>query len=592
MKNIHNNWLPRKALLITLGAIAAALLLLTPKASAYGFDWDISSFDTDITVRTDGSLLVKETIVADYSRESHHGIYRTIPIVYGDATYHTMKLRYNVVSVKDEFGSDWWYETTREGDYVKIKAGDPDVYQNSPTTFVLTYEIQRAISFQFDDHDEIYWNATGDEWDVPILAATATIHFPSEIAADELRATCFTGGYGSTEKACEFAVQGSTASFEATRPLREYEGLTIVGGFPKGIVQKPAFVQQVLWFLTDNWPYFLPLFVFALLYYLWYTRGRDPQSNRDTVMPHYKPPKDISPSEAGTIIDEKVDMHDLSATIIDMAVRGYLKIIETKKKKLFGEDFDYTFEKLKEFENDSTLHEHEKLTMKAIFGGGKKKKLSDLKNKFYKDLPGIREEIYNQLVKKGYFPRSPDKVRTNYYSIGGVLAGGPFFFMGAFIAFEVMALGIALTLCGIIILIFAKYMPAKTKKGVNMYYKVLGLEEYISTAEADRIKFQEKENLFMQLLPYAMAFRIADKWSNAFEGLNKVPDWYQSDDPNIMNFNTIYFISRLNSLSSEMNSAFTSAPRSSGSGGAWSGGSGFSGGFSGGGFGGGGGGSW
>jgi len=349
LKNIHNNWLPRKALLITLGAIAAALLLLTPKASAYGFDWDISSFDTDITVRTDGSLLVKETIVADYSRESHHGIYRTIPIVYGDATYHTMKLRYNVVSVKDEFGSDWWYETTREGDYVKIKAGDPDVYQNSPTTFVLTYEIQRAISFQFDDHDEIYWNATGDEWDVPILAATATIHFPSEIAADELRATCFTGGYGSTEKACEFAVQGSTASFEATRPLREYEGLTIVGGFPKGIVQKPAFVQQVLWFLTDNWPYFLPLFVFALLYYLWYTRGRDPQSNRDTVMPHYKPPKDISPSEAGTIIDEKVDMHDLSATIIDMAVRGYLKIIETKKKKLFGEDFDYTFEKLKEF---------------------------------------------------------------------------------------------------------------------------------------------------------------------------------------------------------------------------------------------------
>ena len=126
-----------------------------------------------------------------------------------------------------------------------------------------------------------------------------------------------------------------------------------------------------------------------------------------------------------------------------------------------------------------------------------------------------------------------------------------------------------------------------------MYYTILGLEEFINTAEKDRIKWQEKENIFMKLLPYAMAFRIADKWSKAFEGLNKTPSWFESTDPNFANnFNTYYFVNRLTSMSTSMATTMQTAPRSSGSGGSWSGGSGFSGGFSGGGFGGGGGGSW
>jgi len=125
-----------------------------------------------------------------------------------------------------------------------------------------------------------------------------------------------------------------------------------------------------------------------------------------------------------------------------------------------------------------------------------------------------------------------------------------------------------------------------------MYYTILGLEEFISTAEADRIKFQEKENIFMELLPYAMAFKVADKWSKAFKELNK-PDWFESNDPNFSTFNAYYFISSINNLSSNMNETLKASPRSSGSGGSWSGGSGFGGGgFSGGGFGGGGGGSW
>lgn len=595
MSKVVHNWLTRKAVLLLLGAIASAFLLFAPhKANAYGYDWDITSFGTDITVREDSSLLVKETIVADFSREAHHGIFRTVPVVYGDATYHTLKLRYNVVSVKDLSGNDWWYEVSREGDYFKVKAGDPDRYLNGPATFVITYEIQRAISFQFDDHDELYWNATGDEWEVDILASSAAIHLPSSIRQEDIRATCFTGFYGSTASDCDYSIEGSTITYETSGALPPAAGLTIVAGFPKGVLQAPSFVQQMIWFFSDNWAYAIPVITFLTLLYLWYTRGKDPQTNRDTVMPHYEPPDDLTPSEVGTLIDEKVDMHDLSSTIVDMAVRGYLKIKEIKKKKfLFGEEFDYEFIKLKDFENDSALHDHEKKTMRAIFGDGESKKLSDLKNKFYKDLPDIRESIYASLVVKNIFPRSPDKVRQTYSGCGAFLLFFPLFFMGGFLEFGQVALPIALAVSGVIVLAFSRSMPVKTKKGVEEYYKVLGLEEYIDTAEADRIKFQEKENLFMKLLPYAMAFGIADRWSKAFGDLQKTPDWYESNDPDMLNnFNAYYFINRLDSMSTRMNTVFTSAPRSSGSSGAWSGGSGFSGGSSGGGFGGGGGGSW
>ncbi len=594
MPKSSNNWLNRKALLLLLGGVAAILLLFTPhKAGAYGYDWDISSFKADITAQEDGTLVVEETIVADFTRESHHGIYRTIPVQYPDATNHTLNLRYNVVSVKDENGSDWWYETTREGEYLKIKAGDANVYFNAPTTFVITYEIQRAVSFQFDDHDEIYWNATGDEWEVPILSATATIHMPSSVSESDLRATCYTGGYGSAQQECEHSISGNSLTYTANNELGSYEGLTIVAGFPKGVITQPPLTQRITWFLIDNWPYMIPLATLLTLLYLWQTRGRDPQTNRDTVMPHYEAPEGFTPAEAGTLIDEKVDMHDISATIIDMAVRGYLKIKEIKKKKiLFGDDYDYEFIRLKEYNNASELHSHEKKTLDAIFQSGDTVKMSDLKNKFYLKLPGIIDATYDRLVSEKYFPRNPDKTRKAYAGTGGALLFLPLFFLGAFIE-GLIAVPIAIAVSGVIILAFANIMPAKTKKGVEMYYTILGLEEFINTAEKDRIKWQEKENIFMKLLPYAMAFRIADKWSKAFEGLNKTPSWFESTDPNFANnFNTYYFVNRLTNMSNSMATTMQTSPRSSGSGGSWSGGSGFSGGFSGGGFGGGGGGSW
>ncbi len=585
----------KKAAVITALLLSAFLLFAPRHANAMlGDDWELSTFNTDIEVRKDGSLSVKETIVADFTRDPHHGIFRTIPVRYRDKYGQTYKLRYSLKDVTDENGKSWWYESWTEGDYLSIKIGDPDRTYEEPVTYVITYEIQRAMSFQFPDHDELYWNATGEEWPIPILSATAKITYPEEIDSSQVDADCFTGGYKSSAQNCTYEISGNTITFKSTVPFETYEGLTIVAGFPKGIITPLSFGQQLLWTLQDNWGYFIPFVTFGVLYWLWSTRGRDPKTNRDTVMPIYTPPQGLTPSEAGTLIDESVDMHDISSTIIDMAVRGFLKINETKKKTWLGESSEYEFELIKEFDTDPSLKDFEKKTLKAIFGAGRTKKLSDLQNKFYTDLPDIKAGIYDSLIDDKYFPSSPEKIRQTYYGFGIGCLVFTFFSFGFFIDYST-AIPVGIGVSGILLLIFAKYMPAKTRKGVEMYYQVLGLEMFISTAETDRIKWKEKENIFEKLLPYAMAFRLADKWSKAFEGmLKEPPNWYSSNDPNfINNFNTGYLVGRLTSFSNTMNSTFTSAPRSSGSGGSWSGGSGFGGGgFSGGGFGGGGGGGW
>ncbi len=583
---------------ILLGVVALSLTFNIALSQAYGWNWNISSFNSDITIEENSSMSVKETIIADYSREQHHGIFRTIPIRYKDSFGNSLNLRFQLLSVTDEKGKAWPFTESNEGEYVKLQIGDAATYLQQPTTFVITYQVQRAIT-TFNDHEELYWNNTGTEWDVPVNKATATITVPSNVKPEDLRATCYTGQYGSSLQACTTQIVDHTITVQATSSLAPQEGLTTVIGLPKGLLQMSSWQQQLQWFLEDNWGYFIPFFVLIFMLYAWYKHGRDAETTHTAIMPIYTPPENLSPAEVGTLIDERVDMQDIISTIIDLAVRGYLKIIETKEKKFFFETFEYEFKRTKDI--TPTLKTHEKEMMDALFlqSGVLYKescKLSELTNKFYKHLPTLKKQIYTNLIKEKFFASNPDTIRNTYRIIGGIFIFLGLMTVGGAAETTIISISvpIGVAISGVIFIAFSKYMPAKTVKGSEIFFKIKGLEEYINTAEKDRLKFQEKENIFEKLLPYAMALGLADKWTRSFEGIYKTaPNWYSSNDTSFMNnFSTYYFLSRLNHLSGDMKSTFQSSPRSSG-GGAWSGGSGFGGGgFSGGGFGGGGGGSW
>jgi uncharacterized membrane protein YgcG len=307
----------------------------------------------------------------------------------------------------------------------------------------------------------------------------------------------------------------------------------------------------------------------------------------------YAPPKfenqPLTPAEVGTLIDEKLDPRDITSTIVGLAVKGYIKIEETKKEGIIFDKTDYYLKKVKNY--DSNLNPFEIELMKALFPAALPGTLiSNLKNKFYTNLNILKKVLYGELTRKKYFLSSPEKVRNSY------LVAGFLVFVFSVLAFVFLVPNpgwkgvIAGILTGASVLGFAKSMPAKTRAGVSAYMDVLGFQEFMNRAEKDRLERMGDKDLFSKFLPYAIALDVADNWAKAFEGIyQEPPDWYVSPG-GFRTFSPYAFTHSLNSATSDLSSAMFSAPRGSGGGG--SGGGFGGGGSSGGGFGGGGGGSW
>ncbi len=336
------------------------------------------------------------------------------------------------------------------------------------------------------------------------------------------------------------------------------------------------------------------LFILALLipfgvYVLWSKKGRDPKT-RETIIPEFSPPDDIRPYLLGSLKDETADNVDITATIIDLAVRGYIKIIE-KEKSFFGlGSQDYTLKKIKDLDDgglDSTEHK----IASNIFDSSGEVDLSDLKNKFYVHLSSIQTSMYKKMISEGYFTDDPNSVRQKWLGVGiavlviGIVISVPLFMVGILTFILVGLIG------GISLLVASRYMPAKTLKGAETLWRIRGFKMYLETAEKHMLQNLTPE-LFEEYLPYAMVFGIEEKWAEKFKDLYKEPpDWYVGRHPST--FNTILLANSLRNFNRTSASTITSRPSSSSSsGGGWSGGGGFSGGFSGGGGGGGGGGAW
>lgn len=548
-------------------------------APALAHDWEIQQFDADITVNQDSTILVKEEIKVYFDYDKY-GIYRDVPIKYENKYGDNFKLRLNVLSVEDENGNSYEYELIKTdfGEYQRIKIGSPDYTITGEHTYVITYKVERALNY-FDTWDELYWNVTGSEWEVPITNAKATVHLPAD-AGQELKIKCFTGYYGSVYEDCASdMIDGQTVDFSAT------DYLTIVVGWPKNITVAPTLGRELLWYLADNYIIMLPVFVFLFFLWWWDNRGRDPKG-KGVVIAQFDPPDKMSPAEVGYLHKQNYDNDFLSATVIDLAVRGYLKIKEEEKKGWIFDNKEFIITKL---QADTSLNAFEKEIFNNIFTGSKNEvKLSELKQKFYKNIPDIKNGIFDRLKDNGYFLKNPNTVKWTYISVA-ILVFGLSWFGWIFGAMFFLAI----LLSSFVIFGFALIMPQRTQKGVLAYEYSEGFQLFIKTAEEYRLKWQEKENIFEKYLPYAMVYGLVEKWTNAFEDLMKQqPDWYESSQP----FSMSHFTYSINDLSSGLIKTMTSIPPSQGSysGGASSGSSGFSsgGGFSGGGFGGGGGGSW
>ena len=560
---------------------AAIVLAGCALVAAPAHAWQITRFESAITVLRDGQLDVTETIDADFDGP-RHGLYRDLPIDYLDRIGQRLRLRVRVLDVEVN-DAPAHYRATRQGRMLRIRIGDANRYVDGRQIYVVRYRVGRALN-DFPDHDELYWNVTGNEWAVPIATAAATVTLPDTIDLSSVRTAVYTGAYGSRASDARVTQYEHVLGFTTGGSLPPYDGLTIVVGWPPGMVRPPSVPQRVAWWLQDNWPYGLPMLAFVVMLWLWNRRGRE-FSGRQSIVVRYEPPDGLPPAEVGALIDDSVDLRDVTAIIIDLAVRGYLRI-EPEGRTLFGSPNDYRFERLKPFAADSTLRPYERSVLHGLFGDAQTtRSLSELENSFYEELPAISDDIFNALIRSGHLDSAPDTVRHHYLVAAGLVAAVIIIPLHQSAPFTAIFSGLA---AAAIIAAFGHFMPRKTLKGRLALDDIRGFEEFLSRTDRDRLARLDPRELFERFLPHALALGVAAQWAAAFEGLyTQPPAWYGGSFDH--GFSTRVFVSNLQHSTNAMARTFQSSPRTAAS----SGSSGFGGGgFSGGGFGGGGGGSW
>jgi len=610
--------------------LLAALVCALPVEAAGTITFE--RWEDELKVNADGSLVVTETLTVHFTVQ-RQGITRTIPLEYRTDQNFDYHLNVRVESVTDGDYHDLRYEQNRRGGNLNLKIYVPGAVQ-ATRTVILRYRVANGLRF-FQDHDELYWNVIGPDHDNTVEQAEAQVALPAGAAGVRTRA--FAGRVGLRESSTEITQAPNEARYATTRALHPFEAWTIVTGWDKGLVSPPSGLALAWDFLTSNWPLGFPVLtlIFAVSFYFSY--GRDPSLRPVSVQ--YGPPQGMSPAGAGALIDDSADMRDITATIVDLAVRGYLTIEEKAGsgllKMLAGKD--YVFHRKKPVEEWKDLRPHESLLMHALFSrsgpvdlaavkqllsgisrnpftlmqqaksvGAQVQQalaqlpqsgaadsdsvsLSELHNSFYTNVPSLKEAIFNELMGRNCYRTRPDYMHQRY-AAGAVAAGVGIFWTGNVIArhsgMQILPFVIAAGLTALIVFVYGRLVHARTMEGTRALEGVLGFKEFLSRVESDRYNLVVKTpQMFEKFLPYAMAFGCEAHWSKAFDGIyTQPPQWYSGPGYGPQ-FYPSSFANNLSGMATHTGSVMTSAPSSSGSSGFGGGGGG---GFSGGGFGGGG----
>lgn len=530
----------------------------------------ISQFSSTIVSHENGDFTVTETMTYDFGIASRHGIFRTIPRVsrVGDL-YKTINIT-PVKMLRD--GQLESYTETSTNTEVTFKIGSPQRTITGLHTYTLIYTVANGTT-TFPDHDELFWNITGNEWEVPIGKVSASM--TTDFGVQPTKIACYTGVAGSRDQQCTI----TDTTVVATQSLAPSEGLSVVASFPKGIFPasilskeapvgdstseplNPQVVTAII-FTVISWLVFLNIILPAVLL-LWYRAKRTKKRFGPPIV-NFDLPEDqagdrLLPAEAGTIDTAWLDRNDVVATIFDLVIRKYIKIEQKKGKKLlgFGKKQEILIKKLKAYEDTTAF---EKTLLDRLFQDGDSIVLNDLGSDFYKTFQELESQIFQRLVKRGFYTKNPKNQRVL------LLVGGIFAFVFG---------GIGL---GILLIWLSHLLNGRTQKGNEVDWHIDGLKLFLK--QMDRNYKWQAEQLYIveKMIPYAIALGYIDKFMEQLQIIRPDyhPTWYSGN---------LAFYAMRSQMFQAMNTSFvTTAPSSS---------SGFSGGgSSGGGGGGGGGGSW
>lgn len=541
-------------------------IFLKPQVS---FAEVIHSFDTNIVAHKNGLMDFTETINYDFETEYKHGIYRYIP------TFSKVGNLYRIIKISNlkiqRDSADENYSVSQTNEQINIKIGNANKTINGNHIYKISYTIENGIGSNFSDHDEIYWNITGNGWQVNIEKATAKISTDFNTNLKQL--ICFEGQSGSKDKTC--SIEKNTAS--SSQILYPGYGLTIVAiypqnSFPKSFLSKTppqTFGEKLFSLILKNYFYIFIFLNFVVGGYLiyWYQKHKNKNKfGKPTV--NFEIPKDekgniLRPALCGTIDTAKLERDDIVATIFDLAIRKYIKLEEIKKStKVLGvfnkTDNNQQIIKLKE--DDGKLNEYEKKLFNRFFENGDTINVEDLRLDFYITFQDMEKNVFKILVSNKYYTKNPAIQKTLLF-IASV--------------FSFVTLNFIL---GIVLFFLSRKLNGRTNLGDEIDFKIDGLKLFLKSM--DRNYKWQAQNFYTveQMIPYAVALGYIDKFMEQLKIIKPDynPSWYSGYNGSFYTSYAIFYAATNNNLT-------TTAPSSS---------SGSSGGFSGGGGGGGGGGSW
>jgi uncharacterized membrane protein YgcG len=567
---------------VTIRFLLIACLGLIAVLSARAQSERILNYLSDITLEDDGSLQVTETItVMSTGHQIRHGIFRDFPTSYKDPYNNRYAVGFEVLSATcDSVPEKFRVEDQFNGK--RIYLGTPNAFVSPGRhVYTLTYTTNRQVGF-YKDHDELFWNVTGNGWDFPVDAASARVHLPGIIPTDELTFSGFTGLKGSRESQLTSSREGSAFQFTAKRALAPHEGLSVLLMWPKGYVTPPTFSQSLEFFFRDNRGALLLAsgFLVTLLYYLiaWSAVGRDPA--RGVIMALYEPPANLSPAAMRYLMRMGYDNKTFAAAILDMAVRGFLKIADKSgayRLTLTGKD-------------ERALTLDEKQIASTLFEGRQEVLLQETNHALIKSAMIATQKWLKTAEEKTYFLANSRYLIPAFFisllvalayfaslgfagTIGGlfmalwltiwtvavsalvlgaltawreVLRGGnsalvsggraflltlfalPFLggeALGLFFLTKLTSLsfGVFLIATGILHGVFLHLMKAPTFAGRRLMDQVEGFKLFLASVDGDRLNRaalpQQTTEVFEKFLPYALALDVEQAWANKFSGI-------------------------------------------------------------------------
>ena len=632
--------IPAGAVLAAPVATASPASLASPPSLA-GFlpmDDDAASFNVLYAVQQDGSMRVTQRIRWDFPEgEERHGIYRTIQTRAGYQESTTQYRHYELsdVEVTSPTGAPTDTDISDFGAYEQVRIGSADETVEGVQEYVLSYTLANVINDIGDGTAELYYNHIDPSNEYVYRNVTADVTGP--VPATQV--ACYYGALQEDTKCTGTA--GATSSFQVP-DISPGQGATIVvswprtafgdltpdlretgddGSFGGGYDPGPSLSDTQSRYLgaaLAGGGVLLPLLAGGLMGLLVWTRGRDEvyagltpgltpgagesapvvRGKAPTVAVQFNPPPGVQPGMVGTIMDEKADVVDVTATLIDLAVRGHLTLTNEERGRFRSDD--WLLRRQTPPAGGAALAPYEQRLLDGVFAKGDETRLSELKNTFAGTLKQVQGMMYTESVQRHWFRRSPDAQRAGWVGLGFTLMG-----LGGFALFFGTAglgslgggglvakgwvFGIGLIVTGIIVQLLGRSMASRTAEGSAVLAQSQGFERYIATAEANQIRWEEAQDVFSKFLPYAIVFGLADRWAAVFEEVAAAaaaagqsiaaPLWYAGP---ITGWNFGHVASSMDSFSTQAAGTFVSTPGSSG--GSGLGGGGFSGG--------GGGGSW